>query len=38
MAERLLPTTNTLIKYDNPVLITKHEPKKLPEASAAGVS
>lgn len=25
MAERLLPSTNTLVKYDNPILVTKHE-------------
>lgn len=37
MAERLLPTTNTLIKYDNPILITRHEPKKHLETAGAGV-
>lgn len=26
MTERLLPSTNTLVKYDNPILVTKHEP------------
>lgn len=25
MAERVLIDTTTLVKYDNPVLITKHE-------------
>ncbi|XP_030757910.1 33 kDa inner dynein arm light chain, axonemal [Sitophilus oryzae] len=25
MAERLLVTTNTLVKYDNPILVTRHE-------------
>ncbi|XP_066150646.1 33 kDa inner dynein arm light chain, axonemal [Euwallacea fornicatus] len=34
MTQRLLPSTNTLVKYDNPILITKHE---VPSTSA-GVS
>lgn len=25
MTERLIPSPNTLVKYDNPILITKHE-------------
>lgn len=25
MAERIIPSPNTLVKYDNPVLVTKHE-------------
>lgn len=31
MAERILPVTNTLVKYDNPVLVTQVEPKTHPE-------
>ncbi|KAJ8977692.1 hypothetical protein NQ317_005425 [Molorchus minor] len=27
MAERIIPSPNTLVKYDNPVLVTKHEAK-----------
>lgn len=27
MAERILPSGNTLVKYDNPVLVTKHDEK-----------
>ncbi|ERL94022.1 33 kDa inner dynein arm light chain, axonemal [Dendroctonus ponderosae] len=33
MAERLIPSPNTLVKYDNPILITKHE---LPSTSGDG--
>ncbi|EEZ97276.1 33 kDa inner dynein arm light chain, axonemal [Tribolium castaneum] len=28
MAERIIPLSTTLVKYDNPVLVTKHEEKK----------
>lgn len=28
MAERLISVHNTLVKYDNPILITQHEEKK----------
>ncbi|GLV41169.1 Dynein axonemal light intermediate chain 1 [Carabus blaptoides fortunei] len=31
MAERLIAINNTLVKYDNPILITQHEEKKLKE-------
>lgn len=27
MAERIIPSGNTLVKYDNPVLVTKHDEK-----------
>lgn len=27
MAERILPVSNTLVKYDNPALVTQHEIK-----------
>lgn len=27
MAERIIPVSNTLVKYENPVLVTKHEGK-----------
>lgn len=32
--ERIVPSPNTLIKYDNPILVSKHEPK----AGPSGVS
>lgn len=34
MAERIIPSANTLVKYDNPVLVTKYEEK----AGPSGVS
>lgn len=30
MADRIIPSVNSLVKYDNPVLVTKHPEKKLP--------
>lgn len=30
MAERILPVTNTLVKYDNPILVTLNEDKQVP--------
>lgn len=29
MAQRLISVHNTLVKYDNPILVTQHEEKKL---------
>lgn len=29
MSERIVPSINSLIKYDNPVLVTKHGDKKV---------
>ncbi|XP_044762172.1 33 kDa inner dynein arm light chain, axonemal [Coccinella septempunctata] len=28
MAERIIPSSNTLVKYENPTLVTKHEERK----------
>lgn len=28
MGERIIPSANSLVKYDNPVLLTKHQEKK----------
>lgn len=28
MAERIIPLSTTLVRYENPVLVTKHEEKK----------
>ncbi|KAJ3641604.1 hypothetical protein Zmor_028104 [Zophobas morio] len=33
MAERIVPLSTTLVKYDNPILVTKHEEKKVPAVS-----
>lgn len=34
MAERTLPSANSLVKYDNPVLVTKHAEKKTVKGSS----
>lgn len=34
-AERILPLTNTLVKYENPVLVTRQEDTTPPEAGEA---
>lgn len=37
-AERLIPDTSTLVKYDNPILVTKHDEKKGEQKSKASAS
>lgn len=32
MSEKILPITNTLVKYENPVLVTRHDDKTSPRA------
>ncbi|KAJ8967922.1 hypothetical protein NQ314_002581, partial [Rhamnusium bicolor] len=35
MAERIIPSPNTLVKYENPILVTKHEEKAGPSGDDA---